>query len=67
MFEFRISAGTTQKLPGWEKPHAKTVAWSDDMESNAKKCVEIHKGNGRRIVQSMLTNCSEMSIFGTYW
>ena len=27
MFESRISAGTTEKLPGWEKSHAKTVAW----------------------------------------
>ena len=24
MFESRISAGATEKLPGWEKPHAKT-------------------------------------------
>ena len=23
MFESRISAGATEKLPGWEKPHAK--------------------------------------------
>ena len=28
------------KIPGWEKPHAKTVAWSYDMEGHAKKCVE---------------------------
>ena len=27
-FESRISAGATENLPGWEKPHAKTVAWS---------------------------------------
>ena len=27
MFESRISAGATEKPPGWEKPHAKTVAW----------------------------------------
>ena len=31
MFESRISAGATEKLPGWEKPHAKRVAWSYDM------------------------------------
>ena len=30
----------SKKLPGWEKPHAKTVAWSCDMEGHAKKCVE---------------------------
>ena len=40
MFESRISAGATEKLPGWEKPHAKTVAWSYDMEGHAQKCVE---------------------------
>ena len=40
MFESRISAGTTEKLPRWEKPHAKTGAWSDDMEGRARKCVE---------------------------
>ena len=28
MVESRISPGATEKLPGWEKPHAKTVAWS---------------------------------------
>ena len=32
MFESLISAGATEKLPGWEKPHAKTVAWSYDVE-----------------------------------
>ena len=32
--------GATEKLPGWEKLHAKTVAWSYDMEGHARKCVE---------------------------
>ena len=32
MFESRISAGATEKLPEWEKPHGKTVAWSYNME-----------------------------------
>ena len=27
-------------MPVWEKPHAKTVAWSHDMEGHARKCVE---------------------------
>ena len=27
----------TEKSRRWEKPHAKTVAWSNDMESHAKK------------------------------
>ena len=40
MFESRISAGTTEKLPGWEKPHAKTIAWPYDMEGHAQKCAE---------------------------
>ena len=39
MFESRISAGATEKLPGWDKFHAKTVA-SCDMEGHARKCVE---------------------------
>ena len=37
MFESRMSAIATEKLPGWEKPHAKTVAWSYDMEGHAQK------------------------------
>ena len=40
MFESRISAVATEKLPGWEKPQAQTVAWSHDMEGHAQKCVE---------------------------
>ena len=40
MFESRISAGATEKLPGWEKFDATTVAWSTDMQGHAKKCVE---------------------------
>ena len=40
MFESLISAGATEKLSGWEKPHAKTVTWSYDIEGPAKKFVE---------------------------
>ena len=40
VFESRISAGLTEKLPGWAKPHAETVAWSYDVEGHAKKCIE---------------------------
>ena len=36
MFGWRISAGASEKLPVREKPHAKTVAWSYDMEGHAK-------------------------------
>ena len=28
MFESRISAWATEKLPGWDKSHANTIAWS---------------------------------------
>ena len=40
MFGSRISAGATEKLPGWQKLHAQTGAWSYDMEGHAQKCVE---------------------------
>ena len=40
MFESRISAGATEKLPGWDKPRAKTSAWPYDMEGHARKFVE---------------------------
>ena len=40
MFESRILAGATEKLPGWDKLRAKTSAWSYDMEGHARKCVE---------------------------
>ena len=40
MFELRIPGGAIEKLPGREKPHSKTVAWSYDMEGHARKCVE---------------------------
>ena len=40
MFESRLSATATELLPGCEKPRAKTVAWSYDMEGHAQKCAE---------------------------
>ena len=43
MFESRISAGAIEKSPGWEKPHAKTVAWSYDMGGHAQTCVERYR------------------------
>ena len=42
MFESRISANATEKLPGLEIPHAKTVAWSYDMEGHAQEYVESY-------------------------
>ena len=38
MFEFRISAGATEKLPYSE--NFRISSWSYDMEGHAKKCVE---------------------------
>ena len=96
MFESRISAGA-ENLPGWDKLHAKTVAWSYDMEGHPKKCVERFcelankkdrqssctksqllawmtitskkggPGISWRALQSMLTDCLEMLVFGTNW
>ena len=40
MFESKIYAGATEKLPYSEKRGANISSWSYDMESNAKKCVE---------------------------
>ena len=44
MFESRISAGATEKLPetkATEKPDAETISsWSYDMEGHARKCEE---------------------------
>ena len=42
MFESRISATANVKKQGWEKPHAKTVAWSYDMEKNVEMCIEMY-------------------------
>ena len=39
MFESRISAAATVKLPRWEKRHAKTVAWSHDTEGHARNAL----------------------------
>ena len=40
MFESRIAAGATEKFLEWQTLHARTVAWSNDMEGHAQKCVE---------------------------
>ena len=79
MFESRISAGATQKLPEREATGnlmPNTISsWSYDMEGHAKKCVErfeLAKNNSTkwicwRIVTCMLSNCSEMLILCTNW
>ena len=40
MFGSRVSAGANENYQGGKTPHAKTVAWSYDMEGHAPKCVE---------------------------
>ena len=40
MFESRISAGATEKLPGCEEPHAKSVAWSHNVEGHAPNALK---------------------------
>ena len=92
MFESRISAVRTEKLPYSE--NFRISQWSHDMEGHVKKCVErfcewaikttqqFYKVNSMhwwpsfrrrrieirgRIVKSMLSNCSEMLVLGTYW
>ena len=42
MFESRISAGATEKLPDSEKRRANATAWSYDTEEHERKCVERH-------------------------
>ena len=46
MFESRISVGATENLPRREKSHAKTVAWSYDMEGArckvSRSCLDRH-------------------------
>ena len=53
IFESRISAGATEKLPGWEMPHAKTVPWSNDMEGHARKCVERYRELATKKVEQL--------------
>ena len=53
MFELRISARVTEKLPWWQKIHAQTVAWSYDMEGHAQKCVERYRGSAKKTVEQL--------------
>ena len=58
MFESHFSVGATEKLPGWEQLHAKTVAWSYDMEGHARKCVE----RCRKLVNKKVEHLCKVSI-----
>ena len=42
-----------QKITRWEKPHAKTVAWSYDMEGHAPKCVERYCAMANKKVEQL--------------
>ena len=53
MFESPISAGATEKIPGWEKPHARTVACSCHTQGHAQKCVERHCGLANKKVEQL--------------
>ena len=68
---------------GGKKPHAKTVAWSYDLEGHARICVErccelankkvqqLYKVSSPCLddsaSQSLLTNCLDMLVPGTNW
>ena len=49
MFELRISAGGTEKLPYSEK--FRISSWSYDMEGHAKKCVERYCESANKTTQ----------------
>ena len=49
MFESRISAGGTEKLPYSENP--RISSWSHDMEGHAKKCMERYSELANKTTQ----------------
>ena len=61
-FASRISAGATEKSPGWGKLHAQTEAWSNDMEGHAQKCVERYCELANKKVEQLLQIFA--SLFG---
>ena len=61
MFESHISAGATEKLLLWEKPHEKTVACSYDMEGHARKCVQRYCELANKKVEQW-NNVSSLSL-----
>ena len=58
MFESRISAGGTERLPGWEKPHAQTRKWSNFTKSQALVWMII---NSSRKNPNQLENCQKFA------
>ena len=51
MFESRISAGRTEKLPYFE--NVRISSWSYDMEGHAKKCVERYRELANKTTQQL--------------
>ena len=43
MFESRVSAGATEKLPGWDKLRAKTSAWNGIANWQTNKTEQLYK------------------------
>ena len=68
MFESRISPGATDKLPGWQKLHAKTVAWSHDMEDRLKNALRDtanwREQKDRAVIQSLKSLLGELESVG---
>ena len=54
MFESRISAGATEKLPGWEKLHANTTDWSKKSCTDMRGTI-LRIKNDSETVQSLYT------------
>ena len=61
-----LSAGASDKLNGWEKSHAKTIACSYDMEGHAMKSVERYCDLANKTVEQLLkvfTPCLDDHLF----
>ena len=56
MFESRMSAGATEKLPDAGKVDANVIPWSYDMEGHAKKCVERHCESAKKTSSHCMTS-----------
>ena len=64
MFESRISAGATEKLPCSE--NIRISSWSYDMEGHAKKCVERYCELANKTTQQLYkvsTPCIDDHLF----
>ena len=55
MFEARMFAGATEKLPSSEESDANISTWSYDMEGHAKKCVERYCQLANKTTQQLYT------------